>query len=377
MFSPAAIFERTHNFSALPWNLSRWNQSSMAIASFNQLEIPRSKTMLIAGIGQPRDPRQNLVIFLVSHSSNHYTWHMTIGLLRKYWEHYRFVWAVDESSMVNNYTAGWIRCMRHAGWRVMTYRSQMALSPRLSALLQSPEFADSDYVLFLLEDWLAVGKVSDVILSNVLRAMEVYSLDHVRNSRIPKEPKISEGFPHPDPQVLNTTLLPYSLWKISTDASYFVNIQPAIWRRSGLLKLLGMVPGVESYGQMEEMAFGNPNAIKSAFRGRFAALDTSPPQGPLWSGIFPHWHGCLGNAWVTTFMRDVGGPQRPGASLHELLVEYGIDYRIKNVGRGYVWDQTWPVVHGWLPWAGSVQNVTKKLTCATWVDSKANTVNFM
>ncbi len=318
--------------------------------------------------------RSDFVIFLNSHSSNHYTWHLTLGLLTKHWRNYKIFWAVDELSLHSNYTASVLKCMRRqVGWTIRTYSNDANLSPRLSILLNSPELMSVEYVLFLLEDWLPVAPAADSRIQNVLRAMDYYGLDHVRHSKIPNNVDVSAGFPMPDPMGLNAGLLPHILWNISTDATYFVNIQPAIWRRKALLKILHLLRDANSFSSMEIAAI-NTADCRHFFQGRFAALDTNPPRGALWSGIYPHWHAIMAGKWIPNFDRDMGCQSRQAASLHDLLFAYGVDPTLK--GSIEPWNKTWKAASGWEAWARGVQSVADKLSCPLIINLKRNVLSW-
>ncbi len=344
--------------------------------------------------------RSDFAILLTSHSSNHYIWHVTLGLLMKHWCNYKVFWAVDEVSLHNNYTNGWVRCMRRqVGWSVIVYPNNVTKSQRYSILLKSREMANTEHILFLLEDWLSTAPVSDLMVRKVVEAMDVYGLDYMRNSKDPKYPSISLGSPMPDPQGLNRGLFPYILWDISTSAGYFVNIQPAIWRRTGLLQLFNFTPDVNSFVGYE---FVNVDRSKKHFQGRFAAIDTNPPKGAAWSIIYPHWHALSGGCWDFAFYERNGSPSRAGSTPQEILIAYGID---PNHG-GYhgtkqwttvdqsggvitgecppghlpvgqkVWDDSRVAPSGWMQYAISVQSVAHGLRCAINVDRNTSTMKW-
>ncbi len=152
-------------------------------------------------------------ILIYSHSDYNFVWPAMVGQFNYYVTDLDVYFLVDSSYRAEN-------SIIPPKWYVITYEESKIWTKRLVGGLES---IDSDYVLFIHEDWLPVNSVSGDILREMVRVMSHQNWDFLLSyshySVVERQAGIYSGHPG------------YFFYK--EDSHIF---QPAIWKKTVLLE---------------------------------------------------------------------------------------------------------------------------------------------
>lgn len=234
--------------------------------------------------------RSKISILIYTHSEYSFMWPVLVGQMNKYTDSSIKVHFLCDNSIDNieNYNIP-------KQWTLHVYDDNLNWTKRINSGLNE---IDSDYILFLHEDWIPVEKVSEKILNEVCDVMDSnnwdYMLSYAHYSRVESQEGIFTG--HED----------YYFYK--EDNHVF---QPAIWKHSTFLEFTNALDKTKVKNEdFECLQFMRNRKCYSVQNAK-----TVRQYRTINSLIFPHMHVLSEGLWNFT--------KYP--TLKQLLEEYGID----------------------------------------------------
>lgn len=152
-----------------------------------------------------------LTILLYTHSEYSFLWKAAIPLLEKYAKGFEIVWCCDK---LLDYTLP-------SSWILYTYDASLTWSSRVKGCIETLQ--DTDYVLYLQEDWLLIDTIQKERIDYCMNVMEINKIDYLSSQN--KASYTNE--------IYDT---PYNAYKLRIVQGYW--LQPAIWKKSVLHELV-------------------------------------------------------------------------------------------------------------------------------------------
>jgi hypothetical protein len=233
----------------------------------------------------------SIPILVYTHSEYSFLWKAAIPLLEKYAKEFEIIWCCDS---LLDYTLP-------SSWKVFIYDPSLSWSLRVKACLET---IDSDYLIYIQEDWLLIDSMSAEIVDYCLGFMKVFKCDFLMS--YPNNVREGE-------------------YKSKYDNYIFIKIfshyfQPGIWKKSLLNEICSLnIPINENES---EKCF---NLTKE--RNCFATYNTAYPYYMSTRSLFfPHMHAIYQGKWTFT--------KYP--CLKALVEAYGIDTSTRQIDSSWI-----------------------------------------
>ena len=226
-------------------------------------------------------------IVLYTHSEYSFLWKAAIPLLEKYATNLEIVWCCD--------TLLDYKLPSH--WKLYTYDPSLSYSSRIKGCID--ELKDTEYVLFLHEDWLLIDKIDHTRIEYCLRIMKANSIDFISSQN--KIPQISN--------IINSENEDYAFVFVQ---GYW--LQPGIWKKSVLQELFSYDKPLNKIEKEEPEALMNSKRCLTIFHKKYV----NHPS--IRSFYYPHMHAINCGEW--TFNKY--------PCLKALVESYGIDTSLRK-----------------------------------------------
>jgi hypothetical protein len=110
---------------------------------------------------------EQIVILVYTHSDYSFIWKAMIPLLQKYCKNIEIHWLFEETADMNL-----INASIPSDWIIHTYSTDLIWTKRVLKALNE---IDSEYILFLHEDWLPIADVKISLLLEMIKFMKKYN----------------------------------------------------------------------------------------------------------------------------------------------------------------------------------------------------------
>lgn len=234
-------------------------------------------------------------LFIYTHSDCSFIWPALIGQINSYVE------GIDIHFAYNNTLDDIEKYNIPKNWIKHTYVDNIIWTKRIESILNE---IDSDYVLFIHEDWLPINKVSGKLLNEMAEIMNKnnwdYLLSYAHYSVVESQSGIFTGYDD------------YYFYK--EDSHIF---QPAIWKKSVFQEFSSSLHKAKNQNEDEDclrfMRNKNTYSVQN--------VKTVRQYRTTNSLIFPHMHALSEGLWNFT--------KYP--SLKKLLDDYNIDTNSRGI----------------------------------------------
>jgi hypothetical protein len=229
-------------------------------------------------------------ILVYTHSEYSFLWKAAIPLLTQYAKGFEIIWCCDSLA---NYTLP-------PNWRVYTYDPSLIWSERVKGCLET---IDSEYLIYLQEDWLLIDNLEPDRIEFCLEFMKEHNSEFFMSS----------------PNNCTDSYYDFESYRIISMVSHY--FQPAIWKKSLLYELSCLNIALSEY---ESEKFYSITKERNCF-GIYDTLFEKDMTTR--SFFFPHMHAINRGKW--TFLKY--------PTLKALVEAYGIDTSSRGV------DNEWTV----------------------------------
>ena len=234
----------------------------------------------------------SIPILVYTHSEYSFLWKAAIPLLEKYAKGFEIIWCCD--SLLDFTTP--------EGWRVFIYDTSLSWSMRVKTCLDT---INSDYLIYLQEDWLLIDSLSNERIEYCLDFMKECECEFLMS--LPCNP------------IDKYCDMDYDGYRFINIFSHY--LQPAIWKKSLLNEICLL--DIPIYDAETEKCFSitkERNCFATYSINYLKELSTR-------SFFFPHMHAIVQGKW--TFIKY--------PCLKALVEAYGIDTTTREV------DDTWTI----------------------------------
>jgi hypothetical protein len=227
-------------------------------------------------------------ILLYTHSEYSFLWKAAIPLLEKYAKGFEIVWCCDQLLDYN----------LPSSWILYKYDDTLTWSSRVKGCIDTLQ--ETDYILYLQEDWLLIDTIQEERIKYCMNIMSVNNIDFLSSQN---------KIPHLD-EIHDT---PYSGYKLRICLGYW--LQPAIWKKSVLYELVSFDKPLSKAEKEEPENLMNHKFCVTIFHKNYVNNPSTR------SFYYPHMHAINGGQW--TFNKY--------PCLKALVESYGIDTSTRTV----------------------------------------------
>ena len=150
-------------------------------------------------------------ILLYTHSEYSFLWKAAIPLLERYAKGFEIVWCCDTL----------LDYKLPPSWILYIYDDKLTWSTRVKGCIETLQ--DTEYILYLQEDWLLIDTIQEERINYCINIMESNKIDFLSSQN---------KCPHRN-EIYDT---PYPTYKLRIVYGYW--LQPAIWKKSVLHELV-------------------------------------------------------------------------------------------------------------------------------------------
>jgi len=230
-------------------------------------------------------------IIVYTHSEYSFLWKAAIPLLEKYAKDFQIIWCCDSL----------LDYKLHPSWKLYSYDTSLSWGYRVKGCLETIE---SEYVLYIQEDWLLIDSIDSEKIEHCLEFMKDANCEFLMS------------YPNNvDPVAYTSKYDNYIFVKIFSH--YF---QPGIWKKSLLHELCSLNVGLSEYETEKCFSITKSRNCFATFNEKYEN-DLS-----IRSFFFPHMHAIFQGKW--TFLKY--------PCLKALVEAYGIDTSTREIDRSWI-----------------------------------------
>lgn len=226
-------------------------------------------------------------ILVYTHSEYSFLWKAAIPLLTQYAKGFEIIWCCDS-------LAGFVL---PPTWRLYTYGPSLVWSERIKGCLET---IDSEYLIYLQEDWLLIDNLDSERIKFCLEFMKAYDSEFFMS------------FPY-NIVDSNNIYFEFESYRIVSIFSHYM--QPAIWKKSLLYELSSLKIALSEYESEKCYSITKSRNCLGIYDTLFEKDMTTR------SFFFPHMHAMYQGKWA--FLRY--------PTLKALVESYGIDTTTRRV----------------------------------------------
>tara|TARA_R110000868_G_scaffold2821_1_gene19526 strand:+ start:2418 stop:3200 length:783 start_codon:yes stop_codon:yes gene_type:complete len=245
-------------------------------------------------------------ILIYTHSDYSFVWPALIGQFEKYVKDVDVYFGYNDTLLdISNYNIP-------SNWILHTYTDNTIWTSRVNELLKKIE---SDYVLFIHEDWIPTNYVHGHILDDMTEFMDEYNCGFLLSYINPGHPRISERLHDPSSTKEYGIQSKYDGYYFYKEDSHI--FQPALWNRSVFEEFTEKLKKEKNQNEDRDCLAFMRNKNTYSIQGDTDIINKRTTT----SLFFPHMHTLSEGLW--NFGKY--------ASLKQLLNSYGIDTDSRGV----------------------------------------------